>query len=124
MNGVRRGTRRVMTDISVARVVTGDDAPTGGALTRRGLIAADAAAGLLLTVPSDALAASAPAQAAGVSGALPVVVRRLGWDVGCLYNQETDESPQLYFSHMFKVGDPVQLAHEVRAGLDHTAVGH
>jgi hypothetical protein len=49
-------------------------------------------------------------------------MRARGWEVGCLYNQEIGESPQLYFSHMFKVGDAVQLAHDVRAGLDHTNV--
>jgi hypothetical protein len=43
-----------------------------------------------------------------------------GWDIGCLYNQETDESPQLFFSHQFKTGDPYQLAQEIRAGLDQT----
>lgn len=40
------------------------------------------------------------------------------WDDGCLYNQETDEQPQLYFSHMFKTGDPLTLAREIRGGLD------
>ncbi len=25
------------------------------------------------------------------------VMRQQGWDIGCLYNQETDEHPQLYF---------------------------
>ncbi len=48
------------------------------------------------------------------------VERSRGWDIGCLYNQETDEHPQLYFSHQFKTGDPYQLAQEVRAGLDQT----
>jgi hypothetical protein len=28
-----------------------------------------------------------------------------GWFVGCLYNQETAEHPQLYFSHQLKTGD-------------------
>jgi hypothetical protein len=46
------------------------------------------------------------------------VMRAHGWDIGCLYNQETDESPQLYFSHTFKVGDPYALAQEIRDGLD------
>jgi hypothetical protein len=46
------------------------------------------------------------------------VMRAHGWDIGCLYNQETDESPQLFFSHTFKAGDPYQLAQEVRDGLD------
>lgn len=42
------------------------------------------------------------------------------WDVGCLYNQETDENPQLYFSHNFKLGDAVHLAHQVRMALNMT----
>ena len=46
------------------------------------------------------------------------VMRGQGWDIGCLYNQETDEHPQLFFSHQFKTGDPYQLAREVRRGLD------
>lgn len=41
-----------------------------------------------------------------------------GWDIGCLYNQETDEYPQLYFSHQFKVGDAITLAKEIRNGLN------
>lgn len=45
-----------------------------------------------------------------------------GWDSGCLYNQETDEHPQLYFDHFFKAGDPIQLAHEIRKGLGHMNV--
>jgi hypothetical protein len=52
------------------------------------------------------------------------VMREHGWDVGCLYNQETAESPQLYFSHMFKTGDPVRLAREIRAGLVRTDIKH
>ncbi|MBV9103384.1 MAG: DUF1259 domain-containing protein [Candidatus Eremiobacteraeota bacterium] len=48
------------------------------------------------------------------------LMRSRSWDVGCLYNQETDEFPQLFFSHQFKVGDPIELAHEVRAGLELT----
>ena len=52
----------------------------------------------------------------------PVVslMRRQGWFVGCLYNQETDETPQLYFAHMLKTGDAYTLAAEVRRGLDQT----
>jgi uncharacterized protein DUF1259 len=42
------------------------------------------------------------------------------WDIGCLYNQETDEHPQLYFSHQFKVGNSVALAREIRTALDMT----
>ncbi len=47
-------------------------------------------------------------------------MRHNGWDTGCLYNQETDEYPQLYFSHQFKTGNAVQLAREIRAGLNRT----
>jgi uncharacterized protein DUF1259 len=48
------------------------------------------------------------------------VMRKHGWFVGCLYNQETSEKPQLYFSHMLKKGDAYALAAEVREGLDKT----
>ncbi len=56
------------------------------------------------------------------SEVMPVVslMRRLGWFQGCLYNQETNEHPQLYFDHMLKVGDAYALAGEVRRGLDLT----
>lgn len=47
-------------------------------------------------------------------------MRARGWFVGCLYNQETAEHPQLFFSHQLKTGDAYQLAHEVRMGLNHT----
>jgi hypothetical protein len=49
----------------------------------------------------------------------PVVrhMRRHGWDIGCLYNQETDEQPQLYFSHQFKTGNALELAREIRSAL-------
>jgi hypothetical protein len=52
----------------------------------------------------------------------PVVqhMQGMGWFQGCLYNQETDEHPQLYFDHMLKTGDAYALAKEVRAGLDLT----
>lgn len=46
------------------------------------------------------------------------VMRHQGWDIGCLYNQETGELPQLYWSHQFKTGDSIELAHEMRRGLD------
>jgi hypothetical protein len=54
----------------------------------------------------------------------PVIatLRRAGWEIGCLYNQETDEHPQLYFSHAFATGDPVTLAHQIRTAAAHTAV--
>jgi hypothetical protein len=43
-----------------------------------------------------------------------------GWDIGCLYNQETDEHPQLYFSHDFKTGDSITLARQIRTALNMT----
>lgn len=49
-------------------------------------------------------------------------MRRQGWQLDCLYNQETDEQPQLYFSHQFKVGNAYRLAREVRRGLEQTSV--
>lgn len=48
------------------------------------------------------------------------VMRLQGWVIGCLYNQETDEQPQLYFSHTVKVGNAIELAREIRRGLDQT----
>lgn len=50
----------------------------------------------------------------------PVVRRQMqkGWDIGCLYNQEIAESPQLYFSHQFKTGDPLDLARDIRSALN------
>ncbi len=48
------------------------------------------------------------------------VMRARNWDVGCLYNQETDEKPQLFFSHQFKTGAAGELAEEIRAGLNRT----
>ncbi|MGI8576686.1 MAG: DUF1259 domain-containing protein [Nocardioidaceae bacterium] len=49
-------------------------------------------------------------------------MRRRGWQLDCLHNQETDGQPQLHFSHQFKVGDAYQLAREVRRGLEQTSV--
>ncbi|MBV9535809.1 MAG: DUF1259 domain-containing protein [Solirubrobacterales bacterium] len=53
----------------------------------------------------------------------PVVslMRKQGWFVSCLYNQETNEHPQLYFAHMLKEGDAYTLAREIRRGLNLTA---
>lgn len=48
------------------------------------------------------------------------LMRRLGWFQGCLYNQETQETSQLFFDHMLKKGDAYALAAEVRRGLDLT----
>lgn len=52
----------------------------------------------------------------------PVIslMRRQGWFVGCLYNQETKEDPQLYFAHMLNTGDAYTLAAEIRGGVDLT----
>lgn len=46
------------------------------------------------------------------------LMQNQGWDIGCLYNQETDEHPQLYFSHQFKTGNAIELAKEIRKGLN------
>ena len=71
---------------------------------------------------SGSKAAVAPDFSMTADEVVPVtrLMRKLGWFDGCLYNQETDEQPQLYFSHMLKVGDPYELAREVRKGLDLT----
>ena len=61
-------------------------------------------------------------QLAGQINGCAGVMRSQGWEVNCLYNQETDEQPQLYFSHDFKVGNAYQLAKEVRRGLEQTSV--
>lgn len=47
-------------------------------------------------------------------------MRSQGFFIGCLYNQETAEIPQLYFSHQLAVGDPYDLASKVRRGLELT----
>lgn len=46
------------------------------------------------------------------------VSRAEGFVVHCLYNQETAEHPQLYFSHNLATGDPIMLAHQVSKVLD------
>ena len=71
---------------------------------------------------SGSKAAVAPDFSMTADEVVPVtrLMRKLGWFDGCLYNQETDEQPQLYFSHMLKVGDPYELAREVRRALDLT----
>jgi hypothetical protein len=45
-------------------------------------------------------------------------MRRNGFEIHCLYNQETNEHPQLYFSHQFATGDALDLAARIRSGLD------
>jgi hypothetical protein len=47
-------------------------------------------------------------------------MRAAGFEIGCLYNQETGEHPQLYFAHMLATGAPLALATAIRGGLDHT----
>ena len=54
---------------------------------------------------------------------VPVVklmLNQLGWYQGCLYNQETNEHPQLFFDHMLKRGNAYTLAAEIRQGLNLT----
>jgi hypothetical protein len=58
------------------------------------------------------------AMEAGEIDKVTSLMRGMGWDIGCLYNQETAEQPQLYFSHQLKTGDPYKLAGEIRKGLD------
>jgi hypothetical protein len=73
---------------------------------------------------TGSLAAVGPDVSMTSSEVMPVIerMRSMGWFIGCLYNQETQESPQLYFSHMLKVGDAYALAAEVRRGLELTKV--
>lgn len=47
-------------------------------------------------------------------------MREQQFTIGCLYNQETDEMPQLYFSHQWAVGNPYDLATKIRKGLNQT----
>jgi hypothetical protein len=47
-------------------------------------------------------------------------MRAAGFEIGCLYNQETAEHPQLYFSHMLAVGAPQDLAVKIRKALNVT----
>ena len=71
----------------------------------------------------SAYAAAGPdfAMTASEVSAVVGAMRHQGWFQGCLYNQETNEHPQLYFDHMLKVGDAYALAQEIRHGLDLTA---
>jgi len=48
------------------------------------------------------------------------LMRGLHWQDGCLYNQETGELPQLYFSHFLRAGSPLTLATEIRTALNLT----
>jgi hypothetical protein len=40
-----------------------------------------------------------------------------GWQIGCLYNQETEEHPELFSSHIFTYDDAISLTHETRLGM-------
>lgn len=48
------------------------------------------------------------------------IMRAQGFQIHCLYNQETDESPQLFWSHQLAVGNAYDLARKIRNGLDLT----
>jgi hypothetical protein len=82
-----------------------------------------------MPVPSGLCADSSPncaavapdfsMEAASIMPVANLMVQQ-GWFQGCLYNQETAESPQLYFDHMLKVGDAYVLAQEIRNGLNLT----
>jgi hypothetical protein len=65
-------------------------------------------------------AAAMPEYSLIASEIQPVIRRQRqdGWKIGCLYNQEIADSPQLYASHHFKTGDPLCLAREVRGALN------
>jgi hypothetical protein len=71
---------------------------------------------------SDGRAVVAPDFALIASEVNPVMEsqRRQGFTVHCLYNQETAESPQLYFSHQLAVGDAYELARAIRRSLEKT----
>lgn len=112
----------------------GDDGVVTVSISRRdriviGGVKASPDANISTDVEFKPLASSGASAAAGPDFSMtgtevqPVVslMRKQGWHVGCLYNQETSESPQLYFSHMLKTGDAYALASEIRLGLDKTA---
>jgi len=46
------------------------------------------------------------------------VLRNEGFEIHCLYNQETAEQPQLYFTHCLASGDAITLAKKLANGLD------
>lgn len=70
----------------------------------------------------DGKAAVAPDYALIAAEINPVmaVARKHGFAVHCLYNQETAEFPQLYFSHQLAVGDAYALARAIRMALEKT----
>lgn len=91
--------------------------PYLGVLTHVNFMPLDSAGKKVAVAPDYAMTA------AEVDAVMRVSIRN-GFDIGCLYNQETDEFPQLFFSHQLKVGDATSLARSVREALDQTAVRH
>jgi hypothetical protein len=71
---------------------------------------------------SNGRTAVAPDFALTASEVNPVmaITRKYGFAVHCLYNQETAERPQLYFSHQLAVGDAYELARVIRRALEKT----
>ena len=72
--------------------------------------------------PHGTRVAAAPDFSMTSDEVMPVcaTMRAAGFEIGCLYNQETSEHPQLFFAHMLAKGAPLELARAIRAGLDHT----
>ena len=66
--------------------------------------------------------AAAPDFSVTAEEVMPVcaAMRAAGFEIGCLYNQETSEHPQLYFAHMLAKGAPIALARAIRGALDLT----
>jgi hypothetical protein len=108
------------------QAMVGDDGVVTVVIDRKGKISPEANISTNVSFkPTDAAghtAAAAPDFGMKASEVQPVIslMRKQGWFLGCLYNQETGETPQLYFSHMVKTGDPYALAAEIRRGLDLT----
>jgi hypothetical protein len=97
------------------RIVVGDVhvSPEANISTNIQFLPLDASGGKVAAAPDFSMTASEVA---------PVCrrMRAAGFEIGCLYNQETAEHPQLYFAHMIAVGDPQALAVKLRGALDHT----
>jgi len=71
---------------------------------------------------ADGRTAVAPKFALLASEIAPVMrlMRREGFDIHCLYNQETAEVPQLYFSHLLGAGNPYSYSRVIRRALQQT----
>ncbi len=97
--------------------------PRGDTIVLAGVVVKPEA-GVSVTVEFEPLgngqAACAPDYALIATEVNPAlkVARAQGFAVHCLYNQETDEQPQLYFSHNLATGNAVDLAHKVARVLD------